>query len=80
MKFYRQCKLRNGNVYTVGWIDAIHARIGNWVKMKSDESEWIVAEVWSKLSKEYVEEHERDYRKQRKASDILSGTRYKQGT
>lgn len=78
MQFYRQCKLFNGNVYTIGWIDSTLAKLGQWVKMKSDDSEWVVAEVWGKLSKEYVEEHERDYRKQRKASDILSGTRCKQ--
>lgn len=78
MQFYRQCKLRNANVYTIGWIDATLAKVGQWVKFKSDDSEWVVVEAWSKLSKEYVEDHERDYRKTRQFSDILSGTRHKQ--
>lgn len=56
------------------WIPEQYAHVGNFIKLKQNdgswENGWKVIEVGTRLSEEYVLEHERDYKTQRKGSDI----------
>lgn len=59
---------------TTTWIPEQYAHLNNYIKLKKDdgtwEDGWKVIEVGTRLSEEYVLDHERDYKTQRKASDI----------
>jgi hypothetical protein len=71
MTWYRQCKFKKGNTAQYAWIEERGAKVGNEVELKSSNDEkWLVVEVGGRLSEEYVRELERDYKNQRKASDI----------
>lgn len=63
MEYMRQRKLRNGNNYTVGWIDDQLAVLGKRVSFEKigDDIIWLVHEVYSRLPAEFVEDHARDY-------------------
>lgn len=55
------------------WIPEQYAHEGNFIKLKKDGSwddGWKVIEVGVRESEEYILGHERDYKSQRKASDI----------
>ena len=75
---YTQCLLTkyvdSGCIKTVSWIPEKFAIRTKELKLKRDDgswsNEWIVQEVYSSKSEQYVLEHERDWCKQRKASDI----------
>ena len=67
---YRQCMLVNGEATTVAWIPDTLAKVGKWIEAKADKSLWYVYEAWNRLPAAVVEERSRDYRNQRKASDI----------
>ena len=72
---HTQCKLRRLDTVQVTWLPTKFARKGHFVKLKSDdgtwEDGWEVVETWgAPRSSAYVAEHERDYLKQREASDI----------
>jgi hypothetical protein len=73
--FYKQCTLRKDNTYTVAWIDAKRAIIGETVTIKHDDGSidegWKVETASSPLAASIVEANERNYKKQRKASDII---------
>ncbi len=67
---YKQVTLKKNNTIHTAWIPEHLAHIGKTLKIK-DEDGWIVVDVSQiRMSKEYIEEHERDYKIQRKASDI----------
>jgi len=77
MKNYRQCFLSKTIddcfVCTTAWIPEEHAVLNKIVKIKDDgiwSDGWTVRILWSFKPKEWVEQHERDYLKQREASDI----------
>jgi hypothetical protein len=58
----------------VAWIPAKFAKVGKYVKIKQEDGSWDngweITSVGSKRKAEYVESNERDYLKQRKASDV----------
>lgn len=78
VEFYCQCVLRKFNGKTtrelVSYIPEQFAIQDNLIKLKNDDGEWVdgwrVETVGAKVDANYVEAHERDYRSQRKASDI----------
>ena len=70
---HTQCRLRreSDNLEHVAWIPAKHARKGKVVTLKTYEGgPWEVMEVWGSRPTDDVMAHERDYLKQRAASDI----------
>lgn len=77
--FFKQCRMvqraPNGNglgVHTA-WIPEQFAVIGRVLSLKFGEcwsNDWEVERVDTRVSEEYVREHERDYKDQRKASDV----------
>ena len=77
MEFYKQCVLKSGNTQTVGWIEERGAKLGFSVTLEDHPGQWWkVMEVGTvRLAKDVVFDQERDYLRQRKASDIKSGTR-----
>jgi hypothetical protein len=82
VKYYRQCKLKKlikGEEgverfrILVTWLPEKKAQIGKWLKLKIDgawENHWLVCETWEKKEARFVEDKERDFKKQREASDI----------
>lgn len=77
-KYYCQCNMRkkieNGYKLNVAWIPEKFAQKGKVIKLKWEdgtwEEGWEVMFVGARQEAEKVEENERDYLKQRKASDI----------
>lgn len=82
---YRQCALehREQTQYTgelvithyTAWIPNQFAKVGNKVDLWFDEGKqwirgWVVKQVGEAKDEEYVLDHERDYTRQRAASDI----------
>ena len=70
MNQYRQCLLVNGEATEIAWIPEYLAKIGQWIEVKATGALWSVQEVWSRMEEKAVRERSRDYRNQRKASDI----------
>lgn len=76
--FYVQCELKkqiSEDVYKLdmAWIPEKFAILNNIIKIKKDgkwDSGWKVIYIGAKMKAEIVEANERDYLKQRKASDI----------
>ena len=73
--FYKQCTLRHEKTSSVrtSWIPEQFAKEGKILDIKEGEhwvKGWKVVDVFTRASEEYVVEHERDYKTQRKASDI----------
>lgn len=76
VSFYCQCKLRKANTEQVAWIPQCFANVGQTVKIKDKTSGawddgWKVEFASEPLDAATVEKNERDYRKQRKASDVV---------
>lgn len=76
VSFYCQCKLRKGNSEQVAWIPQCFANIGETVKIKDKKSGtwddgWKVEFASEPLDATTVEKNAMDYRKQRKASDVV---------
>lgn len=69
-EMHTQCRLRCGDIEHVAWIPAKHARKGKIVTLKTEGGQWEVMEVWGSRPTDDVVSHERDYLKQRAASDI----------
>lgn len=69
MKEYTQCLLVNGDSTSVAWIPSKFAFVGKWIRV-TDNVHWYVMEKWMSLGKGAVESNCKDYRDQRKASDI----------
>jgi hypothetical protein len=72
MTSYTQCLLRRNGYYQVAWLPTKFAVLGATLRIRDDEWEdgWVVEGRWTTMPEEYVRGHERDYRQQRKASDI----------
>ena len=72
--------LRNGNTQTVAWIEEKGAKEGFSVTFKhGEESEWwkVLSVGTSRHTKDEAYARERDYLRQRKASDVKSGSHEK---
>jgi hypothetical protein len=71
--YYYQCELRkeinNGYKTDVAWLPEKYAIIGKYLKI-NEEDGWKVIWIGAKQPANVVEEKERDYLRQRKASDI----------
>ena len=70
---YKQCLLKRKNTYRVGWIPVDKAVKGKLLKLKLDDkwsNGWEVVQLGITQAAFFVEAHEMDYKKQRKASDI----------
>jgi hypothetical protein len=79
MMYYRQCKLRQeswrGNeTLLTTWIPEQFAHVGKKLRLQDKNGVWSagwqVLEVGARQTEEYVVDNERDYLKQREASDI----------
>lgn len=79
--FYKQCTMAKETLdgpgicqYHTAWIPEQFAREGKLIGIKNGDGTWDegwkVIGVHGRASEEYVVEHERDYKHQRKASDI----------
>jgi hypothetical protein len=66
---YCQCKLQKGDTITTTWIPEKYAIKGKYIKLLDDNG-WQVIEAGIPIDGNYVFRHERDFTKQRKASDI----------
>lgn len=71
---YTQCVLERANRTTTSWLPQRFSRIGKILKLKREdgtwEDGWQVKSTGTTMEFEYVLNHERDYKNQRKASDI----------
>lgn len=69
-----QCKLvqptEGGKRLYVAWIPKEKAMKGRWVRIEGMEGDWQVEEVWGTRPEAFLIENERNYKKQRDASDI----------
>lgn len=70
MTTHRQCTLTSGTHKQVAWIEAKHARVGLNVKLKTDDSWWVVDEVYGELPSKVVQERGRDHAKHRESTDV----------
>jgi hypothetical protein len=61
-------------IYTVAWIPEKFAHVGKSLKLRDDSGNWndgwLVKELYNYRSANFVLSHERDWTKQREASDI----------
>lgn len=77
-QLYVQCLLTKnvnvGNLKTISWIPSQFAEKYRVLKLQSDDGSWsdgwLVQEIYGTNSAEFILTHERDFAKQRKASDI----------
>ena len=71
---YAQCVLKRKNRTMTSWLPMKFSVAGKVLKLKDEndtwEDGWIVAEVGKVLDYDSVREKERDFTKQREASDI----------
>jgi len=77
MPFHRQCKLtkptESGVCETTSWIPEEYATVGRVVKLKNAgewSGGWVVSEVYDRMPSEEAMRRSRDYKKNRKTSDI----------
>lgn len=68
----RQCRLTKGRLEKIAWIPIQFAEVGKIIDLNDEgwSLGWTVQQTYTTLPTEYVREHERDYKSQRKASDI----------
>lgn len=75
---YRQCKMRRkiakGQEETTSWIPEPYCVVNKVLQLKNDMGEWtngwVVISASDPKPAKWVEIHERDYKKNRKVSDI----------
>ena len=75
---YVQCLLskfvHGGCLKTVAWIPSKFAERRRILKLKREDgswsNDWMVEEIYSQHEESFVLEHERDFTRQRKASDV----------
>lgn len=74
---YHQCVLqkqsKSGILQTITYLPEKYASVGCCIKLKYGEDwidGWFVHYVGPPVSEKYVQEHQMDYKRQRKASDI----------
>lgn len=68
--FFKQCRLRKNNIETTSWIPEKFAKKGNFVKLKENDGWEVVFVSEMRQTEEECITRERDFTKQRKASDI----------
>jgi len=66
---YTQCLLEKKSITQLSWIPHKFAVIGKVIRLKDDDG-WIVKETYTTLDENTVLANNRDYTKQRDASDI----------
>lgn len=61
---YKQCRFKRGDCYTIAYIDASAAKVGNKVQLLTLDGElWDVIEASSdSVTHEFVKENERNYK------------------
>lgn len=73
--FYKQVTLRRGDTFEVSYIPETLAHVGKNLKIKDPDGSWSggwkVVSVGTRLSEEYVLEHEKDYAKHRRGTDAV---------
>ena len=70
---YTQCQLNKKDRFDIAWIPSKFALIGKFIKIKIDDiwdNGWKVVNTYSSNTENHILEHEMEYRKQRRASDI----------
>ena len=73
MTYFRQCIMSKNGIQHTAWIPEIWARKGETIRIKFDgkwDGGWTVSEVGTRDTEENVLANERDYTRQRKASDV----------
>lgn len=79
MEYFVQCLLYKdsplgGFLLTVSWLPEKFAHVGKVLKLENDDKTWSngwrVMKLYSRHESDFVLEHERDFARQRKASDI----------
>lgn len=64
----------NSELQEIVWIPTAFAKLGKYLKIKQDDGSWVdgwqVSERFATKEGKYIKEHERNYLKQREASDI----------
>ena len=72
--YHRQCKLKRGTENQVSWIPDAIAVVGQVVKLKEEDGTWDegweVIEIYDRSETQYVLKHSRDWKTQRRGSDI----------
>jgi hypothetical protein len=72
--------LQRNNEFLTTWIPEVFAEVGKVLKLKENDrwsDGWKVMKVYSRRESTEVSERSKDYKKQRKASDIARGSRKK---
>jgi hypothetical protein len=82
MEYYRQCSLQKkipkGTLNQVSWIPESFAILGKYLKLLEDDIfpyGWQVVNVGGRQSRNERLDRQRDYKRQRKGSDMERGTR-----
>ena len=73
MKTYSQCRLRRKSTEQVAWIPTNYAVVGMVVRITENnftEDGWEIISCGQPVDRKFIEEHERDYMRQRRVSDI----------
>ena len=78
MDFHRQCKVTRkvgeATEVVVTWLPEYFAKVGEVIDLDSHEGKrekgWAVSEVYDRRPSKEVAERERDYKKNREASDV----------
>ena len=73
--YYKQCSLKSGVRHYKSWLPETLAVKGKTVQFKRDDGTWgynweVMSVGKVRLSEEYVTDRQRDYTRQRAASDI----------
>jgi len=73
-EYHVQCELGNGDSRMVSWIPEKYAKKNKQLKLREEngqwEDGWVVINTYGKRLSTYCSLHERDYTRQREASDI----------
>jgi hypothetical protein len=79
-KWYCQCRMekptgKDSRKWDIAWIPEKFAKVGKYIKIKQEDGTWdngwLVTGVGDiKREESYLIDHERDYKNQRKASDV----------
>jgi hypothetical protein len=71
--FYKQVRAINDENVRTSWVPEQFAKVGMLLSFKENDHSWshgwTVTDVWTRVSEEYVREHERDYLAQAEASE-----------
>lgn len=75
MPYYKQVTLCRGSTFQTSYIPEAFAHVGKTLKIKELDGSWgggwKVVSVGTRLSEEYVLEHEKDFTKHRRGTDAV---------